>query len=421
MDPAKHLVDRITTLHFPLVLHMPATRKRRTRSKAPSTDEIVAPGGGTQKDVNHLASNLGLESSAVAALLNCQGEGVAAVRSSTRTSGGGNGTKGDNDKPVLSAAWSDFMSAEGYDAPAASSTTVESKEENAKESDAKRAKVDQDKAQDATTTTTTTPSSNDSDSWEYQLPIRPLMRPPSEPPSSHVYPTPGLLAQTGTLDSVMVGRTKRPLVEPQDLQEPTLLTPSVFDAKVALIASAPSAAHSICILETGVAYAWGRNEMGQCGLGTTSACVPLPTKIELKGKFVGAAVGKSHSILIDEDGVAYGVGSNKCGQCGVNSSMEAVGNWKKCVLDGLDVGEGGEKESVQLVQVGDFKFFGGERWFRLVSDIRDCFHGSLVRHPVERILQLCWTRKGECIRPVCPNLANWEMAKRENTSSLPPN
>ena len=351
---------------------MPATRKRRTRSKAPPSNQVVAPGGGTQTDVDKLASNLGLESSSVADILNCEGSGVAPVR---RTRNGTNaGADGDDDKPVMSAAWSDFMTEEGYEAGDKKTTTKDAKDTNKSEDnteegkEAKRAKTDaaaqESKAaktsSSSTTTTTTTKKKIHPDDMPriYELPLRPLMRPPSERAnvnSTHKYPTPGLLAQTGTLDSTIVGRAKRPLTEVQDLQEPNLFT-STFSKKVAFVASAPTAVHSICILTDGSAYAWGRNEAGQCGFGSTSNCIPLPKKIELEGKFIGAAVGKSHSILIEEGGVAYAVGLNKYGQCGVNSNTDGILNWKKCVLGGLDSDETGEVESPKIVQVGCFTY-----------------------------------------------------------------
>jgi alpha-tubulin suppressor-like RCC1 family protein len=157
---------------------------------------------------------------------------------------------------------------------------------------------------------------------EYILPIAPRVV------------KPGVLAQTGSLDSKMIGRTKRTLKEPYDLQEPTLLGyESIFEKQhVAVIATSSSACHSIVITENGDAYAWGRNEAGQCGFGTTTTCIPLPKKIELGGKFVAAAVGKSHSILVTNEGICYAAGFNKYGQCGVNSSSEAILTWRKCVL-----------------------------------------------------------------------------------------
>eukprot|EP01083_Nonionella_stella_P014575 40942_1 len=97
---------------------MPPTRKRRSRSK-PGSSEVVAPGGGTQSDVNNLANKLGLESDAVSAILNCEGSGVASSRSS-RSSGAGVAS---GSAPVASSAWSDFMTEEGFGGANASASS----------------------------------------------------------------------------------------------------------------------------------------------------------------------------------------------------------------------------------------------------------------------------------------------------------
>ncbi len=302
---------------------MPPTRKRRSRNN-PGAAEVVAPGGGTQADVDDLAKKLGLGSDAVSAMLNCEGSGVASSRSSRSASSLPSAA------PVASSAWADFMSDEGFGG-AGSASAGDAKKSGDGEGAAKKAKTEE-----------TDAKVSDADevvSREYALPVLTKMRPPSQSEDSKddsPYNVPGVLAQSGTLDSKIVGRTKRTLSQPYDLQEPTILCfESCFDQKkVSLVATSSSAVHSIVITEDGTAYSWGRNEQGQCGLGNTSTCVPLPVKIEHSVKFAGAAVGKNHSILIGEDGNAYAVGNNKYGQLGVNTSVEAVLGWRKCTIDG---------------------------------------------------------------------------------------
>eukprot|EP00979_Chaetoceros_neogracilis_P015689 scaffold6388_cov267-Chaetoceros_neogracile.AAC.1 len=286
---------------------MPPARKRRSRNQSPSTSEIVAPGGGTQADVDKLAKNLGMESNSVSAILNSEGSGVASARRSRSS-----GADATESAPVAaSSAWADFMTDDdGLDKDSSKDTAQQADEGTV----AKRAKTaDIDIAPKSEVT-----------GEGYVLPI------------TFKEAKPGVLAQTGSLDAKMVGRIKRPLVEIFDLQEPTLLGyESIFDKQlVSVIATSSSACHSIVITADGSAYSWGRNESGQCGFGETSACVPVPKKIEHGSKFVAAAVGKSHSILVADDGVCYAVGLNKYGQCGVNSSIEAILGWKKCVFSG---------------------------------------------------------------------------------------
>jgi hypothetical protein len=316
---------------------MPPTRKRRTRTKSPTASEIVAPGGGTQNDVDKLAKNLGLPNDAVSAILNCEGSGVVDGGRLSRSS---NSSGGDTSNPVVSSAWADFMSEEGFGEGGSGAADADT------DKDAKRVKTDekeevvvekQKPKQEANEPTTKAAAVIDESlPREYVLPIAPHK------------PTPGILAQTGTLDSTIVGRTKRTLTNVEDLQEPTILTfKSIFsNKKIAFIAASSVSAHSIVITTDGEAFAWGRNESSQCGLGYASACVPLPTKIAQTGKFIAAAVGKHHSILVEEGGDLYATGGNKYGQCGVNTSTDSITNWRKCIFEKSEDGD-----DVQVVQV----------------------------------------------------------------------
>ncbi|KAG0216375.1 hypothetical protein BGX28_002845 [Mortierella sp. GBA30] len=97
------------------------------------------------------------------------------------------------------------------------------------------------------------------------------------------------------------------------------------DLKIVKAVTGPAAAHSIFITDDGDVWVLGRNEKGQLGVGDTTPH-PLPMKVPTiyttvgkkttNLKFVDAAVGRNHSILIAENGAVYGAGDNKMGQLG---------------------------------------------------------------------------------------------------------
>lgn len=205
-------------------------------------------------------------------------------------------------------------------------------------------------------------SASDSGPREYVLPIRPRMRPmlgagkkkkksedDDDDGNDGGAPAPGLLAQTGTLDSSVPGRSsisKTP--ESHELLAPTLLFPtSLFaEAKIAFVAASPTSCHSVAIASDGRAYGWGRNETGQLGLGFSSACVPTPTLLSAGNdddvKFVGAAVGKYHTVLVGDDGLAYASGGNLCGQLGINNAnSRGIDKFRRCVVMGQVAGGSG--------------------------------------------------------------------------------
>jgi len=154
-----------------------------------------------------------------------------------------------------------------------------------------------------------------------------------------------VLAQTGTLNSAIAGRDK--LSNGQitatnahiHLSEPTILfQDSVFQGlSVRLVATSCTSCHSLAVDTDGVLYGWGRNEMNQLGdIANFGKDVMIPHKLEgpWTEPIVAAATGKSHSVVIDESGSMYAIGSNKNGQCGVGQNVDKVIAWKKCGTTG---------------------------------------------------------------------------------------
>lgn len=90
-------------------------------------------------------------------------------------------------------------------------------------------------------------------------------------------------------------------------------------SRVKGVFSGCNACHSVIVTTEGVAMTFGRNDKGQLGLGDTETRF-VPTVVEaLKNKnVVAAACGRSHTLFLTSDGVVYGCGDNKMGQCGTN-------------------------------------------------------------------------------------------------------
>jgi len=156
-----------------------------------------------------------------------------------------------------------------------------------------------------------------------------------EPPKG----TPGVLVQTGTLDCSIPGRESAssskkdafPKVHLEGFH--VLCRSSVFSKrKISVIAASSSSCHSVAIDTEGTAYVWGRNECSQLGFPSPKNVV-VPRVVEGFGnkKIVAAAVGKSHTTVIDDEGTAWSCGLNKLGQCGVNNAIESVPIWRKAI------------------------------------------------------------------------------------------
>jgi alpha-tubulin suppressor-like RCC1 family protein len=82
-------------------------------------------------------------------------------------------------------------------------------------------------------------------------------------------------------------------------------------------ALAAGATHSLAVKADGTVWAWGRNNSGQLGDGTTGNGVrAVPTQVSGLTNVVLVAGGGDHSLALKADGTVWGWGSNSSGQLG---------------------------------------------------------------------------------------------------------
>lgn len=300
---------------------------------------MVIPGGGTMVDVENLASALGMTTDAVIAMMNCRGMGL----------------RGEN-RDDRDDRRDDAVATTTTDGPKETTRAVAPRT-TAEEGPQGKAKT---RRADPVAST--------------GAPVKSV--PPYELPTLPSVVVGGVLCQTGTLDSRWVGRgaAHRPVPLPKvDLCEPARLFPSLFPkAGVSFVAAAPSACHSVVVDVDGRAWGHGRNDEGQLGRPPDErphTVVPIRLEPPTRARVVRAAVGKSHSVLIDADGGAWAAGRNHLGQCGVNSSTtDRVNGWRRCVVlvvDGIandkpkdatsSSGKGKKRERRETTRLADGK------------------------------------------------------------------
>jgi hypothetical protein len=87
--------------------------------------------------------------------------------------------------------------------------------------------------------------------------------------------------------------------------------------KVSLVASGPSAAHSVIVAEDGC-YTFGFNKWGQLGHGDGGWPTQwrVPRKLPLRDVIVAASCGKTHTMLLATNGRVWVMGGNDYGQLG---------------------------------------------------------------------------------------------------------
>ncbi|XP_042638346.1 E3 ISG15--protein ligase HERC5 [Orycteropus afer afer] len=91
---------------------------------------------------------------------------------------------------------------------------------------------------------------------------------------------------------------------------------------VPLVQIAAGEAHSMALSMSGSVYSWGKNDLGQLGLGHTDN-TDFPSLIEeLDNQEVEfLTCGGSHTALLTQDGLVFTFGAGNCGQLGHNSTQ----------------------------------------------------------------------------------------------------
>jgi alpha-tubulin suppressor-like RCC1 family protein len=299
-------------------------------------DPIVADGFGTSKDLQKLSGDLQLSLPAVQAMMAAKGRGITSTRKREAEAAAANPTNESQSTATsaASSAWADFMQDEGADDSVAVESSSNKNSNTASKND--NAEGEDKNPPHPSTAALATSSSNEQRSYDLSaLQTQPKkMGPPAFKKAKQQPQHQSIVLQTGTLDSEMVGRSKRALSFAYDLVVPTCLP---FTKKIKCLVTSCSAVHSLAITTEGQVYGWGRNDNSQL-TSSNPKLVVLPTLLDMStllsdqhhAVVVGGAVGKAHTVLLTNHGDLYAVGSNKSGQCGSSQSIETISKFKKC-------------------------------------------------------------------------------------------
>ncbi|XP_047328167.1 protein RCC2 homolog [Impatiens glandulifera] len=109
-----------------------------------------------------------------------------------------------------------------------------------------------------------------------------------------------------------------------NLPAPTRLRPLV-GVSIRQVVSGCASCHCVAMDVDGRCFTWGRNEKGQLGHGDTIQRDRPTIVSELsKHKIVGAAAGRSHTLVVTNEGLTLAFGWNKHGQLGSGSAKNEI-------------------------------------------------------------------------------------------------
>ncbi|KAJ8540934.1 hypothetical protein K7X08_001750 [Anisodus acutangulus] len=119
-----------------------------------------------------------------------------------------------------------------------------------------------------------------------------------------------------------VGRRK--VLPEGNLISPTRLRPLV-GVDICFVAAGCASCHCVALDTEGRCYTWGRNEKGQLGHGDKiSRDRPTVVSELSKHKIVRAAAGRSHTVVVTDDGQSFAFGWNKHGQLGTGNAKNEI-------------------------------------------------------------------------------------------------
>lgn len=101
-------------------------------------------------------------------------------------------------------------------------------------------------------------------------------------------------------------------------------TPTRIPNLSGIIAVAAGSVHSMALREDGTVWAWGLNQEGELGTGSTSAPIPSPTAVAIKD-VTAIAAGSRTGYALKSDGSVYAWGLNSSG--GVGNGTVAFVNY----------------------------------------------------------------------------------------------
>lgn len=101
-------------------------------------------------------------------------------------------------------------------------------------------------------------------------------------------------------------------------------TPQPVPGLTGMIAVSAGAKHSLGLMSDGTVWAWGDNAWGQLGTGSAGPAVPTPAPVPGLTGVVSVAAGPFHSLALKSDGSVWAWGTNNSGQAGTGSTLPSM-------------------------------------------------------------------------------------------------
>ena len=126
--------------------------------------------------------------------------------------------------------------------------------------------------------------------------------------------------------------------------------------------------HTVALKSNGTVWAWGRNDYGQVGDGTTIE-KHIPVSVSgLTGIIIAISAGELHTVALKNDGTVWAWGRNNYGQLGDGTTTDSDTPVKVNSLTGITAISAGESHTVALQSDGTLWAWGKNNDYGQLGD-----------------------------------------------------
>ncbi len=135
------------------------------------------------------------------------------------------------------------------------------------------------------------------------------------------------------------------------------LRENILPAGVKAVAVEAGRYYSLALTSEGTVYAWGRNDVGQLGLGNTDSPQHSPVLIPGLSDVIALAAGDDHTLALKADGSIWAWGDNPNGELGTGNTDRYTNPTQLTGITAIAIAAGGN-HSVALLADGTVRTWG---------------------------------------------------------------
>jgi len=143
-----------------------------------------------------------------------------------------------------------------------------------------------------------------------------------------------------------------------------LLTPTQVGTATTWTSVSAGSNHTLARRQDGTLWAWGYNKNGQLGLNSAGARQPTPAQVGT-ATWASVSAGNSHTLAVRQDGTLWAWGYNKNGQLGTGDTNDQIAPVQVGTATTWSSASGGWSHSLALRQDGTLWSWGDNQFGQL--------------------------------------------------------